>query len=101
MTPEQRRVLLRACPDSLGGNPRNPRTCIYHNGYVIAVDYCLKHDTGSGLITGIKELSNLPVKGLPSAVQSDIDTLILDWAKGVRDDMQLYLHVVEEALKEV
>ena len=98
MNSEQRRALIRGCPEPLGRS-RSPYTRIYHNGYVITVDYCQKHDTGSALVTGIRELSNLPPKGLPVDVSGGVDRIITDWANQTCEDMRMDLHIMEEALR--
>ena len=98
MTNEQRKQLIKICQDELGKNndPRALSVKLTLSGFTIEVDYCLKHDTGSGLIISVSVANPDQAKvGVPSP--EGIDCLLTDWAK----DYRSYLIGQHQALNDI
>ena len=98
MTNEQRKQLIKICQDELGvdSDPRSPTVKLTISGFTIKVDYCLKHDTGSGLVISVSvDIPDKAKVGVPSP--EGIDCLLLDWAK----DYRSYLLGQHQALNDI
>ena len=101
MTNEQRKQLLTACQDSylIHSKPRDEFVKIRYCSFLIKIDHCLKHGTGTGKIVAIATSSPHPKEDLPSI--TEIDQMLIQWAKNYRTELSNWHDGLNDILEEI
>ena len=101
MTNEQRKRLLGACQESyfIQSRPRDEYVKIRFSNILIKVDYCLKHDTGTGKVCFVA--LSPPYDGKDWPTSAEIDQKLIDMAKWHCNDLSQTKNNLNEILEEL
>ena len=101
MTNKQRKELITACQDSyfIHSKPRDEYVRLRFAGIMVKIDYCLKHDTGTGKVCFVALSPPYEDKDWPTI--AEIDQELINMAKWHCNDLSQAQTVLNEILTTV